>query len=75
MAEMMIIQQPKFYAQRKTARPSDAKKLYRFEEENVAWLSAYFLGEEEVPSAAPQHYFELKLLIWVSEIAKFLKCF
>lgn len=41
MAEMMILHEPKFYAERRTARPADSRKLYRFEEENVAWLAAH----------------------------------
>ena len=41
------IRAQKHYKQRVVTRESHYKKLYRFEEENVQWLSDHFLGASD----------------------------
>ncbi len=40
---MGVVRAEKYYKKRTTTHPNDFKTLYRFEEENVEWLTNYFL--------------------------------
>lgn len=47
MAQVLVIRREKMYKVRKVPSIRDYKSLYRFEEQNVAWLGNHFLGESE----------------------------
>ncbi|CAA9998988.1 unnamed protein product [Nesidiocoris tenuis] len=46
MAAFMQVRSAKVYKERRSCRVSEFKKLFRFEEENVKWISDHFLGPE-----------------------------
>lgn len=45
MAEYMTIRKEKVYLQRREPSANNYRKLFRFEENSVAWMSDHFLGE------------------------------
>lgn len=42
---MPVVERTKVYKDRRNTSLRDYKTLYRFEEENVQWLTQHFLGE------------------------------
>ena len=47
MADFLQVRRVKHYEPRSSPLVSDFKSLYRFEEENMEWLAARFLGNSD----------------------------
>lgn len=62
------LRNPKMYKRRRITRVRDYKVLYRFTQENVAWLCQYFFGDDRLETRGGAISNECKLMCFLRYI-------